>query len=366
MVAPASAAVYEGTLLPVRWVGTVAVVALPEHIDASNSAEIREALLTLINRGASVVVADMTGTLSCDHGGADALMRAYHRAAGNGTQLRLVVTAPIVRRVLDASGLDRLLSIYPSAEAALAAGAPGDVIPLVPRPASGRGNGPRSASTAAQRREARLRVVSRDRAAVTPAVLWRVVDALDDGVLLSDDDGIVALGNRRLEEMFGYPHGELAGKQVSSLMPDYRRIRRDARAAAAAGPTATRGRLVGLRKDGGSFPVHVSVSLVPTATGRFTLTVVKDVSRPHLAADLVDLARNAAETGHAHRAGELLDRIVNDLHKVGMSLQDAIDLPHDQAKQRIAAAVRQLDDTVREIRDHVFGAGGADGPPGGQ
>jgi hypothetical protein len=33
----------------------------------------------------------MTGTLSCDRSGADALVRAYQRAA---------VTAPVVRRVL--------------------------------------------------------------------------------------------------------------------------------------------------------------------------------------------------------------------------------------------------------------------------
>ena len=107
---------------PVRWMGRQAVVALPEHIDVSKASQIREELLWVIDRGAAALIADMTATLSCDHSGADAVMRAYQRALASGTQLRLVVTAPIVRRVLGVSGLDRLIPVYPSLEAAPAAG----------------------------------------------------------------------------------------------------------------------------------------------------------------------------------------------------------------------------------------------------
>lgn len=45
-------------------------------------------------------------------------MRAYQRAIANGTGLRLVVIADIVRRMLSLSGLDRLVSVYPALEAA--------------------------------------------------------------------------------------------------------------------------------------------------------------------------------------------------------------------------------------------------------
>ena len=117
---------------PVLWVGPQAVVALPEHIDVSNASQIREELLWVINRGATALIADMTATLSCDHSGADAVMRAYQRALASGTQLRLVVTAPIVRRVLGVDGLDRLIPVYPSLEAATAAGTP--EVPLTPKP----------------------------------------------------------------------------------------------------------------------------------------------------------------------------------------------------------------------------------------
>lgn len=94
-----------------HWMGRQAVVALPEHIDVSNASQIREELLWVINCGAIVLIADMTATLSCDQSGADAVMRAYQRALASGTQLRLAVTAQIVRRVFDAYGMSRLISV---------------------------------------------------------------------------------------------------------------------------------------------------------------------------------------------------------------------------------------------------------------
>jgi hypothetical protein len=54
---------------PVEWRGGQAVVALPEHIGISNAGQVREELLSLINRGATTLIADMTATLSCDQAG---------------------------------------------------------------------------------------------------------------------------------------------------------------------------------------------------------------------------------------------------------------------------------------------------------
>lgn len=112
---------------PVQWTGRQAVVALPEHIDPSNAGQIREQLLLVINRGAAPLIVDMTATASCDHAGADAMMRAYQRTVASGTQLRLVVTAQVVKRVLSVNGLDHLIPVHPSVQVAIAAGraAPG-------------------------------------------------------------------------------------------------------------------------------------------------------------------------------------------------------------------------------------------------
>ena len=111
-------------LYPVEWAGAQAVVTLPEHIGISNAGQVREELLSVINRGATTLIADMTATVSCDHAGAEAMIRARQRAAASGTELRLVVTAQIVARMLSLVGLDRTVSVYPSLDAATAARLP--------------------------------------------------------------------------------------------------------------------------------------------------------------------------------------------------------------------------------------------------
>ena len=122
---------------PVQWAGQRAVVALPEHMDASNAGQIREELLSVIDGGATALIADMTATTWCDHAGADAVVRAFRRAVVSGTELRLVVTAGHVSRVLSLSGLDYLVPIYPSLEAATAASPPAAVLAVVAGPGLG-------------------------------------------------------------------------------------------------------------------------------------------------------------------------------------------------------------------------------------
>ena len=122
---------------PVQWAGQQAVVALPAHMDASNAGRIGEVLLSVIDRAATKLIADMTTTIWCDHAGADAVVRAFRRAVISGTQLRLVVPAQHVRRVLSLSGLDHLVPIYPSLEAATAASPPAAALTVVAGPGLG-------------------------------------------------------------------------------------------------------------------------------------------------------------------------------------------------------------------------------------
>ncbi len=107
----------------VNWTGRRAVVRLPDHIDGSNADQIREQLLWIINRGAAILILDLTRTVSCDYSGADALARARHHAVANGTELRLMVFADVVRRVLRLNGLDRPVAVYPDLDGAIAAAA---------------------------------------------------------------------------------------------------------------------------------------------------------------------------------------------------------------------------------------------------
>jgi anti-anti-sigma factor len=348
---------------PVEWTGRRAIVGFPGTVDISNVSQLRDRLLAVINRGAAVVIADMTGTVSCDHSLVDALVRACQRASVSGTQLRLVVAAPIVRRVLLIEGLDRLVSIYPSLEAATAAGLPPSIVPahllVSPRPG---GEVPERLAGAPAK------------AGISPAVLWQLIDALDDGLALTGEDGKITVANRRCAEMFGYQREELIGLPVDTLVPPevqaaHRAYRTGYTRAPQARPMGERARLAGLRRDGATFPVEITLSPVPTATENFVLAVIRDASEARRRDDLADLARGAAASP-PHPAGDLLDRVSDRLFQVGLSLQAAAGLPGDVARERLAEALDQLDETIREIRDYAFTSGAGEpraGPdlPGG-
>ena len=68
------------------------VVALPESIDICNAARVTEELTSAVSRG-SVVIINMSASTFCDCAGAHAIVRAHKRAADNGAEVRLVVTA---------------------------------------------------------------------------------------------------------------------------------------------------------------------------------------------------------------------------------------------------------------------------------
>jgi hypothetical protein len=127
----------------------------------------------------------------------------------------------------------------------------------------------------------------------------------------------------------------------------WRRLRPVAR------PMADRARLAGLRKDGTTIPVTITLSPVLTASGHFVLAVVRDATQEHWQDDLTDLVR-AVMAEQAQHAEDMLDRVVGGLLHVGLSLDTAAGQPAELARERISSALQRLDDTVHEIRDHVF------------
>ena len=155
--------------------------------------------------------------------------RACQQAAARRAELRVVATAPAVLRLLAAKGLDRLVPVYSSVEAAAAAGEPGE---------PGRPGDPAS-PIVAPRRPSRPREVQENgprQASLTEAVLRQLIDALADGIVLADEDGRIVLASRRAAEMVGYQSVvgfHLAFRREFDMTPgDYRR--------AASSPVATK------------------------------------------------------------------------------------------------------------------------------
>ncbi len=98
-----------------------AVLTLPAEIDITGARRLCGEVGAALVSGATVVVADMTGTTFCDSSGARILVLAWEQAAVNGIDLRIVVPSAAVRRGLALMGLEGFLPFYPSLTAALTA-----------------------------------------------------------------------------------------------------------------------------------------------------------------------------------------------------------------------------------------------------
>jgi anti-anti-sigma factor len=344
-------------LYPGRWAGQQAVVTLPGRIYESNAGQIQDQLLSVIKGGATVLIADMTATISCDHSGADAVACAFQRAVVSGTELRLVVTAPAVSRVLSLRGLHPLVPIYPSLQAATGAIASAAAPAEVARPTRA-GNGgqtlPRRARWASRPVQA-AGPAGGNGAASTPAVA-ELTDALQDGTVLADADGTIKLASTPLEQMFGYEHGELLGHQVESLIPAGLQMAHHSRRARYTRALADRpmdagAPLVGLRKDGTTFLAQISLHPVTSPAGHLTLTAIRDLTVARRPEDLTGLASTASTAEHGRRGRELLDTVVTSLFRIGISLQAATGLFPQATRQCIDEALEHLDNTIRQISD---------------
>lgn len=105
---------------PVRWLDQVAVAATPAEIDISNADTVRTDLLSVVSEGPATLVIDMSQTTFCDSAGVNVLVRVYRQARAAGVPVRLVTTGSAVRRVLAITGVDHLIGMFATVEAALA------------------------------------------------------------------------------------------------------------------------------------------------------------------------------------------------------------------------------------------------------
>ncbi len=85
----------------------------------ANARRLGEELGLAFVSGTSVVIADLTATTFCDSSGVKMFVSAHMQAVMNNAEMRLAVPSIAVRRIFALTGLDRLMSVYPSLGAAL-------------------------------------------------------------------------------------------------------------------------------------------------------------------------------------------------------------------------------------------------------
>jgi two-component system sensor histidine kinase DevS len=204
-------------------------------------------------------------------------------------------------------------------------------------------------------------------------IIWGVVEAAPDGIVMADLNGKVLLVNQRTEELFGYDRGELLGKSVDILLPSALQAAHAAHRADYADSPRTRSMgadidLLGRRRDGTEFPVEISLSPISSTGGTAVIATVRDISDRLAAEEENRLIRHTlAVTEDRERiARDLHDTVIQRLFAAGMTLQGAAARVTDsEARIRVERAVDDLDATIKEIRTAIFALQAPpDGGPG--
>lgn len=103
----------------VRRAGDVAVVVLRGEYDLANAAGLRAELVDVLRSRPSGIVLDLVGVEFCDLGCLRSIANIGRRAGAMGVWVRLAGPSPMIRRVLDITGLGATLPAYPDVEFAL-------------------------------------------------------------------------------------------------------------------------------------------------------------------------------------------------------------------------------------------------------
>jgi len=111
----------------------------------------------------------------------------------------------------------------------------------------------------------------------------QLVDAAPDGILVTDQRGLIVLVNAEAERMFGYARDALVGQPIHVLVPDRLRARHPEHVQSFHASPRLRSMgsgldLSGRRRDGTEFPVEISLSPIQHAGERLVVAGIRDVT----------------------------------------------------------------------------------------
>ncbi len=135
-----------------------------------------------------------------------------------------------------------------------------------------------------------------------------ILDAAVDAILTIDEVGRVESMNPAAERLFGYPSNEVVGRNVRMLMPQPYRAEHDGYLSNYLNTGQKKiigiGReVVGLRKDGSTFPMHLAVSELHLGDRRMFTGIARDIT---------DIRKAIQELEHSEaRTRAILDAAVN-------------------------------------------------------
>ena len=200
-----------------------------------------------------------------------------------------------------------------------------------------------------------------------------ILDTIPDAMIVIDEHGIMQFFSSAAERQFGYSEPEAIGRNISALMPEPDRSRHDGYLARYLRTGERRiigiGRIVtGMRKDGTTFPMHLTIGEMHSGGKRFFTGFVRDLTEQQqtqallqeLQSELVHVSRLSAmgemASALAHELNQPLSAISNYMKGSRRLLAGSTDANApkiEAALDRAAEQAIRAGDIIRRLRDFV-------------
>jgi len=192
---------------------------------------------------------------------------------------------------------------------------------------------------------------------LSDAILRALVETLPDAVVITNRDGQIVLVNAQVEALFGYERVELLEQPIETLVPmELRRAHQNHRTAyasrAGTRPMGVGLELTGQRKDGGRFPVEISLSPLTRGTELFVTGVIRDLTERNRMRKEIEMQQERQRI-----AMDLHDGTIQSIYAIGLGLEMVLgDIASDPvvAGKRVDGAIDQLNGVIGDIRSYIF------------
>lgn len=189
-----------------------------------------------------------------------------------------------------------------------------------------------------------------------------IVESAPEAIVLSDRHGSITLVNRQVEHLFGYHRNELIGQTVELLVPALSRRqhgldRGSFRAIPEVRPIEVGLNLFGVRKDGGEFPVEISLSPVKSGDTMLVCSIIRDVSQQKALAQQREQKALLEERNRMAR--DVHDTLSQGLTGIILQLEsaEAIDGGTDRVRQHISRARALARESLEQARRSMMALG---------
>jgi PAS domain S-box-containing protein len=189
-----------------------------------------------------------------------------------------------------------------------------------------------------------------------------------DAILLMDSDDKIIYWNPAAGRMFGYPFGEVKGKNLQFLISprrshaEYEKGFYNFRETGKERPQGATREFFSVREDGSEFPIEISTSSVQIKGKWHSLGIIRDITERkqseaklhNYARQLKNLSNRLLEIQEAERryiAQELHDEIGQSLTALKLSLENMASMPADTVVPKLGEVQTLIQEILARVRN---------------